>query len=218
MITIQNKDISFIRLFTITSCFSFALLMLRIVKTSSPFFLFLVWNLFLASIPYFITLLLKTERLRKNKLFLIIGFTIWLAFLPNAPYIVTDLQHIRISSLDSIWFDVLLLLSFAINGLIIGFAALKNMQEILRHHLPKKIITIATYIIFLLCGFGVYLGRVLRWNSWDIMTNPLAIVTDISRRIIYPISYINTWGFTICFGTFLILLYHITSFLNNKQQ
>ncbi|GAA4108133.1 hypothetical protein GCM10022393_03930 [Aquimarina addita] len=140
------------------------------------------------------------------------GFLIWLVFLPNSPYILTDLQHIRISSLQSIWFDVLLIVSFAINGLIVGFASLRIMQQLLCDYFSKKVTYIITYTVLLLCGFGIYLGRVLRWNSWDIVNNPMGILGDIAQRILFPMNHINTWSFTIGFGGFLIITYHLIQY------
>ncbi len=201
------KQIPFIKGFITAVTFSLLLLLIRIIKTDSIFYLFLVWNLFLACIPYAITTLLNFKNVNRYGFW--ICFVIWLAFLPNSPYILTDLQHIRLSSLQSVWFDVLLILSFAINGLIAGFASLWEMQKLLCVRFSKKIGNAIIYIILLLCGFGIYLGRVLRWNSWDILQNPTDILSDILKRIIFPIEHINTWAFTFGFGGFLIIMYRL---------
>lgn len=225
MKTLQNQ-FPFIKMCTIAVLFSLILLSIRIVKTGSFFYLFLVWNLFLAAIPYAITLLMS---IRKISAWLFwIGFGSWLAFLPNAPYILTDLQHIRLSTLQSVWFDVLLLLSFSINGLIIGFASLLLMQNLLRERFSKTITFSIIYFVLLLCGFGIYLGRILRWNSWDILQNPTGILGDVTKRIVFPLEHSNTWAFTIGFGFFLIITYRIillfipktqkTSHLENQKQ
>ncbi len=204
---IIEKQIPFIKLFLFSVTFSLILLLARIIKTDSFFYLFLVWNLFLACVPYSITLLLSLRK--TNRLIFWLGFAIWLVFLPNSPYILTDLQHIRVSTLQSVWFDVLLILSYAINGLIIGFASLRMMQELLRERFSVRITNTITYLILLLCGFGIYLGRVLRWNSWDILQNPMGILSDILRRVLFPIQHVNTWAFTIGFGGFLIITYRL---------
>ncbi len=209
------EQMPFIKGFTVSACFSLLLLVIRIMKTDSVFYIFLVWNLFLACIPYAITILLT---LCKNNRFVFwLGFIIWLAFLPNSPYILTDLQHIRLSTLQSVWFDVLLILSFAVNGMIIGFASLQMMQKSLQDQLSRQTINIITYVILLLCGFGIYLGRVLRWNSWDIIQNPIAIVSDVGKRVLFPIEHVNTWAFTIGFGGFLIITYQLIQYYQEKQ-
>ncbi len=211
-----EEQIPFIKNFSIAVGFSILLLLARIIKTDSFFFLFLVWNLFLAGIPYLVTLILSLKKV--NQLIFWIGFAIWLAFLPNSPYILTDLQHIRLSTLESVWFDVLLILSFAINGLVLGFASLQMMQKLLSERLSKRTTKIITYLILLLCGFGIYLGRVLRWNSWDIIQNPLGILSDVFKRLLFPIEHLNTWLFTIGFGSFLIITYQLMQYHQKKNE
>ncbi len=215
MTNMLYKQIPFIKSFIISVVFSHILLLTRIIKTDSLFYLFLVWNLFLAGIPYAITILLSIRKV-KNIVFWF-GFIIWLIFLPNSPYILTDLQHIRLSTLQSVWFDVLLILSFAINGMIIGFASLRIMQKLLQNKFSKQITNYLTYLILLLCGFGVYLGRVLRWNSWDILQNPIGIISDIFKRVLFPLEHINTWAFTLGFGGFLIITYQLIQYYQEKK-
>ncbi len=190
--------------------FSLLLLCIRVISLGSGLFLFLVWNFFLAAIPYAITCVLRFSVIRDSRLLFWLGFCIWLAFLPNAPYILTDLQHLTISTLQFIWFDVLLILSFAINGLLIGFASLRMMQELLLHRFSKKITNAIIHSALLLCGFGIYLGRIVRWNSWDVIQHPIDLLGDIATRILFPIAHIETWAFTMGFGGFLIICYQFT--------
>lgn len=216
MMNTIKQQIPFIKLFVLSVTFSFLLLSIRIIKTDSSFYLFLVWNLFLACIPYAITFLLSFRK--PNPIMFWFGFFVWLVFLPNSPYILTDLQHIRLSSLQSVWFDVLLILSFAINGLVIGFASLWMMQTLLYYRFSKKTTHLITHSILLLCGFGIYLGRVLRWNSWDILQNPIGILSDIAKRVLFPIQHINTWAFTIGFGGFLIIIYRMMQYYQIQKR
>ncbi len=209
------RQLPFIKGIVTSIGFGLALLLIRIIKTDSVYYLFLVWNLFLACVPYVITLLLSFGKV--NRFIFWSGFIIWLAFLPNSPYILTDLQHIRLSTLQSVWFDVLLILSFAINGMIMGFASLWIMQKLLCERFSKKTTQIITYLILLLCGFGIYLGRVLRWNSWDILQNPIGILSDILKRILFPMQHINTWAFTIGFGGFLIITYRLIQYYHEQK-
>ncbi|MEW7280555.1 DUF1361 domain-containing protein [Aquimarina sp. 2201CG1-2-11] len=200
-----NKPHYFIKEHSIAIAFSFALLLIRYLKTDSFFYLFLVWNLFLACIPYLISIIATFKK--GNRFIFWSCFIIWLLFLPNSPYILTDFQHIRTSTISSIWFDVLLILSFAINGLLIGFSSLHIMQSMMNERFSKKVTNYMIYIVLLLCGFGIYLGRVLRWNSWDILQDPIGLLSDIAKRILFPTQHIETWVFTLGFGTFLILTY-----------
>ncbi len=200
-----HEQLPFIKNFTASVIFSFILFLIRVIQTDSIYYLFLFWNLFLACIPYAIVLLLSIKK--TNTLLFWLGFLIWLAFLPNSPYILTDIQHIKNSTLHNIWFDALLIISIALNGLVIGFVSLRMMQTLLQEKFSVKIIQRLTHLILLLCGFGMYLGRVLRWNSWDIIHHPIEILSDITKRFVFPIHYIETWIFTMAFGGFLILTY-----------
>ena len=204
---ILQNQLPFIKKFIITVLFSCILLAIRVYKTDSTFYIFLVWNLFLACIPYAIALILSSQK--TNSFIFWIGFACWLAFLPNSPYILTDLQHIKLSTLQSVWFDVLLILSFAINGLVAGFASLSILQTSLQKKFSKTTTNIIIHFILLLCGFGIYLGRVLRWNSWDILQDPTGLLSDIAKRLLFPSQHINTWAFTIGFGVFLIVIYRM---------
>lgn len=203
------EQIPFIKGFAIAAGFSLLLLAIRILKTESIFFLFLVWNLFLASIPYAITFLLSFKSIAKYHLFFWLGFFVWLLFLPNAPYILTDLQHIRLSQFNTVWFDVLLITSFAINGLVIGLHSTRTMHLLLIEKTSKKYGAYIIYISLFLSGFGIYLGRVLRWNSWNVINDPVTLLSDIVRRIIHPIHHSNTWEFTFGFGGLLMVTYYL---------
>lgn len=204
---ILQNQLPFIKKFIATILFSCILLVIRVFKTDSTFYIFLIWNLFLACIPYAIALILSLQK--TNSFIFWIGFACWLAFLPNSPYILTDLQHIKLSTLQSVWFDVLLILSFAVNGLVAGFASLSILQTSLQKRFSKKTTNFIIHFILLLCGFGIYLGRVLRWNSWDILQDPTGLLSDIAKRLLFPSQHLNTWAFTIGFGVFLIVIYRM---------
>jgi len=188
--------------------FSLLLLMIRIKITEDFFFLFLVWNLFLAAIPFIISLTVTSNKsLQTNKLFLFVFFIIWLLFLPNSFYVITDLVHLRHSSLNLVWFDSIMLFSFITTSLTAGYYSVFEFRKVfLKFFSPKKT-NFLIIIIFFLCGFGIYLGRFLRWNSWDIINNPKTLFTDIVIRVLNPIQYAETWFITFGFGTFITLYY-----------
>lgn len=191
-------------LITTALTFSIIVLMVRVKLNKSFFYLFLVWNVFLAIIPYAITLYLNTkENLSKFKL----GFwlLIWLAFLPNAPYIVTDLIHIRMGNDNLLWLDVLVVLSFALSGLLLFYLTILDMQKIIAQKFNRIPITSTTLIVIFLCGFGVYLGRFLRYNSWEILSNPQVLMLDVFNIIIAPFQNSEAWLFTLGFGIFLVV-------------
>ncbi len=209
-----KKTFPFVIEHTIAITFSLLLVFIRYLKTDSFFYLFLIWNLFLACIPYGITLFIHVTK--ANRFIFWSCFLIWLVFLPNSPYILTDFQHLRTSTISSIWYDVLLILSFAINGLLIGFTSIRMMQSMINERFSKKTTKIIIYTILLLCGFGIYLGRILRWNSWDVLQNPIHLLSDIAKRILFPIQYIDTWAFTLGFGGFLIITYQMLYITKNR--
>ncbi|MEM9680488.1 MAG: DUF1361 domain-containing protein [Bacteroidota bacterium] len=187
---------------------SIVLLMLRVKLNKSFFYLFLVWNLFLAAIPYAITM--YVQRKENHKSFkLLLYFGIWLLFLPNAPYIVTDLLHLRISQTHFLWLDVLVVLSFAAAGLLLFYLSLKDMQQILESKLNRFQIKVLTLLILFLSAFGVYLGRFLRYNSWEILSQPKHIISDICSIIFQPQLHKEAWLFTLGFGFFLYVGYWI---------
>ncbi|MFD2824099.1 DUF1361 domain-containing protein [Lacinutrix iliipiscaria] len=172
--------------------------------THSFTYIFLIWNLFLAVIPYAITMTLKSKR-HLNSYALSFWCCVWLLFLPNAPYIITDLLHLSNINNSMLWLDVLLLTSFAYNGLIVFFLSVFDMQILIASRLSKNKTRYFINIVFMLTGFGVYLGRFLRYNSWDILQQPLALLEDISIMILQPRAHIEIWLFTFCFGSFLML-------------
>ena len=198
---IQSK-FKTLSLITVALTFSVIVLMVRMKLNKSFFFLFLIWNVFLAVIPYTITMYLNTKP-NLNKLKLGFWFLVWLAFLPNAPYIVTDLIHIRIGNDALLWLDVLVVLSFALSGLFLFYLSILDMQRLISKKFKRLPIKAATTLVLFLCGFGVYLGRFLRYNSWEIISNPHILISDIVDIIITPFQHYEAWLFTLGFGTFI---------------
>ncbi|WP_350293526.1 DUF1361 domain-containing protein [uncultured Croceitalea sp.] len=178
------------------------LLTIRIKLTQDPLFIFLGWNLILALIPFGITLFIYKNPSILSRWYSRIGFTlIWLLFLPNAPYIVTDFIHLQLSKPNLLILDFILIGSCAITGVLSGLYSFKIMIELLSLFYSKKFIHILSITISLLCGFGVYLGRVVRLNSWDIFTRPWHTCILILDSITEPLA----WIITVSFGCLFIL-------------
>ncbi|PKG51104.1 DUF1361 domain-containing protein [Olleya sp. 1-3] len=215
-IAAETKTISVLILL---SAFSILLLLFRIKLTQSHYFLFLVWNLFLAGIPYAITSYLKTLKHINTLSLLIIG-SVWLVFLPNAPYIITDLFHLRYSSAHLVWLDTLIIIMFAITGLILFYKSVLSMESIIKTYVEKRVVAFMLPVLFILVGFGVYLGRFLRFNSWEIINKPWTIITTISEILTHPRTHSAAWFFTICFGLFLGVFYYAvkTTTIENKKR
>jgi uncharacterized membrane protein len=182
------------------------LIAVRIFYTGSTIYLFLAWNIFLAWIPCMISSLFKKMN-DKSKWKSALVFCCWLAFFPNALYIVTDLIHIQHESPVPKWFDALLLFSSAVLGLMLAFISLYRVEAFLSKTVSSKFQAPLILLILFLGSFGVYLGRFLRWNSWDIISNPFQLLSSIGHRIVSPFDYVQTWGITVLFTVFFYLLY-----------
>lgn len=200
-----------IKIRTIALClyglFATGLLVFRIAFTGELSFLFLTWNLFLAYIPLGLSTLVYIKR---NDItppqFLLVSMP-WLLFFPNAPYLLTDLFHLLPRNGIPLWYDLLLILSFAITGLLFGLFSLRNMHRVLlRFYSAATGYLFAIGAIFL-AAFGVYLGRFERYNSWDLFRTPDELFIDIAQRLVHPLHHPSTWGMTIGFGVMLTLLY-----------
>ena len=188
----------------VASILATGLLAIRIVWSRELTHAFLVWNLFLAWMPLFFSLLAFGYRECRWKF---LGFSaLWLLFLPNAPYLVTDLVHLRVRPPVPLWFDMVLLQSFIWLGLLLGFISLYKMQWIVRQRFGIKASWVFVAIVVILTGFGIYLGRVQRWNSWDIVTNPVALFIDIFRHFTPPYIRLAA-SFTILYGAFFFVAY-----------
>ena len=200
------------------SLFSIALSIMRLAYTDTGFYLFLFWNLFLAFIPWFIASILYVNKIR-NKFAITVLTFIWLLFFPNAPYILTDIIHLGIGKNAPLWFDLILLLSYSFTGMLYGFVSLYMIENKLSLLLKRRTYGIIPIFLIYLSCFGVYLGRFLRWNSWDIISNISGLFIDIKNRIINPFQYETTWGFTILFGTLLNGIYFsYKTFISYKED
>lgn len=179
-------------------------------------FLFLVWNLFLAWIPYWIALALEGRYQWSKSRWLAGAMLIaWLLFFPNAPYILTDLLHLRNRAPIPHWYDLILIVSFAWTGLMLGFLSLYEIQFFIKKRLPNTVSWLLTVGAIFLCSFGIFLGRCLRWNSWDILTSPFSLFQDIFNSL----QYQGAINMTITLSGFLLMGYlTLTTLISEKQD
>lgn len=153
------------------------LLLARIVNLQSLRYVFLIWNLILAYIPFYISFKINRTEFRKSVKVSLMG--IWLLFFPNAPYLVTDLIHLHKSSSPILGFDVVLLFLFATLGVYLAVKSASEIQDWISLVFGKVVSVCIMVVFFLLSGFGIYLGRNERWNSWDVFTNPVNLLEEI---------------------------------------
>lgn len=201
----KNNLIKYIVTLCISISISLILLATRIYFSDRVTYFFLIWNLILASIPFVISMFmfLYKNKIKSNFTFCMLLFS-WLIFFPNAPYIITDLVHFKQREIIPLWFDIVLILSFIWNGMILGYTSLVFIQEVISEKFNNIIGWIVTIFSIVLSSFGIYLGRYLRWNSWDIISNPFALFTDVLYRFFNPFDHPKTYGVTFLFSIFLI--------------
>src|SRR5688500_17495419 len=182
-------------LLLLSICFSAVLLAVRMIATKSIYYVFLEWNLFLAVIPYLLSkfLLQRVKSGLNNYILAAVSF-VWLLFIPNTFYILTDLFHLGETGAAPLWFDLLLILSFAWNGMMMGILSVRQMEKIFHEKFRTGNELIFLYPIMWLNALGVYIGRYLRFNSWDIITSPFRLVIDIFDLLIHPFAHKNAFG------------------------
>lgn len=130
---------------------------------------FLAWNLFLAWIPLLLAVAVVKASRSGRRLSLAPLLVLWLLFFPNAPYVVTDFVHLRDIGGMPRWYDVIMLASFAAAALALGFVSLYLVQDLVRAKLGDEWSWVGALAVIALSGVGIYLGRVVKLNSWDLL-------------------------------------------------
>ncbi len=206
------------RLLLLSVTFSIALVAARVFRCHTTLYISFIWNLFLAWIPFFISQAVnRMERFFSKNLFFYGILLVWLLFFPNAPYILTDLFHLEKKQDIPLWYDLLLILSFAWNGLIIGYISLMQMEMQIRRRVNKKAASIFVLGVLCLAAYGVFLGRFLRWNSWDVFTDPFTVAENILHMARHPLHYPGVWGMTTLLAVFLTIVYFTIRAFRSRQ-
>ncbi|MBC7866869.1 MAG: DUF1361 domain-containing protein [Gloeobacteraceae cyanobacterium ES-bin-316] len=184
----------------------------RIFYSGSLRFIFMSWNIFLAWIPFMLSGFFMQYR-HKEKWKQVVLFITWLLFFPNALYIVTDLVHLQGESNMPWWYDAVLLFASSFIGIVMAFISLRKAEFYLKSIFNKAQVSVLVAGILFLGSFGVYLGRFQRWNSWDVVNNPLALGGDIFSKIINPVENYKVWAITVLFTAIYSLLYFFLKIL-----
>lgn len=188
--------------------------------TGNIFLAFLSQNLLLAFIPWSIALILYITHI-KNKIAVIALLLLWLLFFPNAPYILTDIIHIRKSTPRYVWFDFILVLAYSFTGLFYAYTGINFVERTLHSVFKIRRTYLISAFVLYLSAYGIYLGRFLRWNSWDVVANMTHLLKDIMNHICHPATYSQVWIFSFLMGTMLFGLYwafRIFSVENNNDM
>jgi uncharacterized membrane protein len=201
------------------SAFGASMVVFRVVYTGTGEYRNLVWNLFLAWIPFVLALVVyDRDRRGTRPARLLLPALVWLLFLPNAPYLVTDFKFLAEHGGMPVWYDVTMLTTFAWTGLLLGFLSLYLMHGVARRALGTVTSWIAVAAVLGLTSFGVFLGRIARWNSWDVVANPGDLAADLARALADPAAHRGTIAVTVALAGFLSLAYlALYSFLRLAQ-
>jgi uncharacterized membrane protein len=212
----HKNQADYSKIISYTAIISVTLLAVRIFITGHITYAFLIWNLILAAVPFYVVRCFRYQsdcaqqpRASQNPIVLISILSLWLLFLPNAPYILTDFVHLQTEGNLYFFLDVAILSSFSLSGMLMAISSLNSVMLHLKAQ--KWINTRAASILFkitivLLCSLGVYLGRILRWNSWNILNRPRGLASDLLQLFLYPLDHLEPWTFIIVYSGLLIIL------------
>ena len=209
----------------LSSAVGLAMLAFRVGYSGRRGYVSLPWDLFLAWMPMVFALpIARVQAGRGKPLIATLALALlWLLFFPNAPYLVTQFMHLHPSHAvhDAahplaawtvrgpipIWFDVLMLSTFAWTGLMLGFVSLHLVHRTAARIAGTGCGWAAVVAGIGLCAFGVSLGRFQRWNSWDLFARPLSLLADVADRALNPLAHPRTTAATLGFAAFLLLGY-----------
>ena len=179
---------------------------------------YLFWNLFLAWIPFGLSLIIYISAAKQWSILVSILLAIWLLFLPNTFYMLTGYIHVtevaRVDPVfDSVMFGVIIPIGFALGiaSLLLVHTTLLRFVSVVKSHVMIGIIIAAS-------SFAIYLGRVLRFNSWDIIANPIGLLSDIINIVFQP--YQNGMAYSTTFTFFIVItaIYMAAWYMMNEPR
>lgn len=205
---------------TLSTLFVFFFFAGRVYWSQQIAFLFLIWNLFLAWLPYLFSLgVAAIYQVKPNWWWaLIVTGGLWLLFLPNALYIVTDFIHLKHRAEIPIWYDAGFLSITAWTGLFLAVVSLYTMHQIVQSYTGRVVGWGFALVIIGMSGYGVYLGRFLRWNSWDLIGDPLEIISDSWSILTNPMGYLDKIAFVVMYTSLFFVTYLTFSWLRPTKE
>jgi len=195
-------------LLNIACLMSIGLVATRVAYSETADHLGLIWNLFLAWIPFMLAYFAHAISWRRIWLYLIIPVIafLWLLFFPNAPYMLTDLQDLARATNDApLWYDVLIVVWCTWTGMLLGVISLYLMQDIVHRTFSRAAGWIFVFVISSMSSFGIYIGRFVRLNSWDILQDPAETAMEILGIVIDPSMRLA--AFTLLYTFFFLFVY-----------
>lgn len=191
------------------SAASLALILAHIIWTKDLHYVFLVWNLFLAWLPLVFAILAReTYREEQQWSWRLFGLAgLWLLFFPNAPYIWTDVVHLWTRYYQHFWADLMLILLCALTGSVLGFVSLYLMQSVVARMFGRMAGWLFVAGAAGLSSLGVYLGRFMRCNSWDVFLQPGKIYRGLDAWTDGRVPHVSSAVFLVLFALFLFIAY-----------
>jgi uncharacterized membrane protein len=210
--TRYKSDLAIVMALVLASALCGAMYAARVAYTGHLYYFFMLWNLFLAWIPLLCAFAARAAYARRTWLrypaFLLCAF-FWLLFFPNALYVMTDLIHLRAQPDLPLWFDATLFVTFAWTGLCLGFVSLYLMHGLVARSLGWVAGWLFALTSLGLSGFGVYLGRFLGWNSWDLLFQPTDLLAAVWDQVRHPLAHSRTYAVSLLFAAFFIAAYFV---------
>lgn len=192
----------------LSSLLCIAFFVVRAAWSDSLLHKFLMWNLFLAWIPLLCAMWMAAmHRRRAGAWQYLVPLLVWLLFFPNAAYLVTDLYNLDNMPPVPFWYDVSFFATLAWTGLLLAVASLQIVQRMVKQSFGAILSWLVVLIVVGLNGVGIYLGRFLRWNSWDVVTDPRAVLQDAIMPFLHPITYRQPVAVIIVFSAMLLVFY-----------
>lgn len=209
LISVRQTWVAILAL-ALASVLSCGLVIVRNFYAGKTGYAFFFWNLFLAWVPLFAALIFYGLAARRSRrwLAMLAVAVAWFLFFPNAPYIVTDLVHLHPRPPVPYWYDIICAMAFAQTGLFVGYLSLYLMQEVVRAWLGRWCGWLFALVMMGLSAFGIYLGRFLRWNSWDALVDPLDTLRN-AARVANPWNDPQPLAFSATFFAFSLVCYLI---------
>ncbi len=203
------------------SCVSLGLYVYGSLRSPDFTYSYLPINLILAWVPLLLSVWLV--RLLPTHAWLsfwpLVASFLWLGFLPNSFYMVSDYIHLREMSTADIVFNAVVFTSFIATALILGFSSLYLVHREFARRFNSFMAGGLIMFILLLCSFAIFLGRDLRWNTWDVLLNPAGLLFDVSDRFInpsaHPQTFLTTASFFVLLSTLYIVVWQAARYLKS---
>jgi uncharacterized membrane protein len=212
----QGRLLRALLILALASGFCGASALARIFYTGRTAYVWLGWNLMLAWVPLLLALAISRRHAPGARPSWAPSAALgaaWLAFFPNAPYLVTDLIHLRSRGSMPLWYDAMMVFAFALTGVCLAFLALWLIHRLVERRFGPWAGWAFVGAVAGLSGFGVYLGRYPRWNSWDVVARPGELLADLAAQVRDPEP--RAFGVTLMmaalFGIAYLMLFALTS-------